>query len=106
MCGSPRQRGHRSTVYRAHAQQLLPLPRPVEHPQLYNLRLHTCLISEVYAALVVTLISTALSRIAQEHEERDAAVKMLQLYHVGGMQRIGSTVQGSLSHRLPVLPVT
>ena len=41
--------------------------------------------------------------IAQDHVERDAAAKMLQLYHVGGMQNLGSTAQGCLSHCLPVL---
>ena len=34
--------------------------------------------------------------IAQEHVEGDAAVKVLQLHHVGGMQNTGSTVQGCL----------
>ena len=41
--------------------------------------------------------------IAQDHVERDAAAKMLQLYHVGGMQRTGSTAQGCLTHCLPIL---
>ena len=41
--------------------------------------------------------------IAQEHVERDAAVKVLQLHHVGGMQSTRSTVQGCLSPGLPVL---
>ena len=41
--------------------------------------------------------------IAQEHVERDAAVKVLQLHHVGGMQSTGSTVQGCMSPCLPVL---
>ena len=41
--------------------------------------------------------------IAQEHVERDAAVKVLQLHHVGGMQSTGSTVQGCLSPGLPIL---
>ena len=41
--------------------------------------------------------------IAQEHVKRDAAVKVLQLHHVGGMQSTGSTVQGCLSPGLPVL---
>ena len=34
--------------------------------------------------------------IAQEHVERDAAVKVLQLHHVGDMQSTGPTVQGCL----------
>ena len=41
--------------------------------------------------------------IAQEHVEGDAAVKVLQLHHVGGTQNTGSTVQGCLSPCLPVL---
>ena len=40
--------------------------------------------------------------IAQEHIERDAAVKVLQLHHVGGMQNTGSTVQGCLSPGIAV----
>ena len=44
--------------------------------------------------------------IAQEHVERDVAVKVLQLHHVGDMQSIGSTVQGCLSPCLPVLQLT
>ena len=35
--------------------------------------------------------------IAQEHIERDGAVKALQLNHVGGMPSTGSTVQAWLS---------
>ena len=35
--------------------------------------------------------------LAQEHVERDAAVKVLQLHHVGGMKSTRSTVQGCLS---------
>ena len=35
--------------------------------------------------------------IAQEHVKRNAAVKVLQLHHVGGMTRTGSTVPGCLS---------
>ena len=35
--------------------------------------------------------------IAQKHVERNAAVKVLQLHHVGGMKSTGSTVQGCLS---------
>ena len=37
------------------------------------------------------------ANIAQEHVERNAAVKVLQLHHVGGMQSTGSTMQGCLS---------
>ena len=45
--------------------------------------------------------------IAQEHVERDAVVKVLQLYHVGGMQTTGgSTERGCLSPCLPVLQLT
>ena len=40
--------------------------------------------------------------IAQEHIERDAAVKVLQLHHVGGMKNTGSTVQGCLSPGIAV----
>ena len=35
--------------------------------------------------------------IAQEHVERNTAVKVLQLPHVGGKQSTGSTMQGCLS---------
>ena len=41
--------------------------------------------------------------IAQDHVERIAGGKMLQLHHVGGMQSTGSTVQGYLYHCLSVL---
>ena len=34
---------------------------------------------------------------AQEHVERNAAVKVLQLHHVGGMKNTGSMMQGCLS---------
>ena len=44
-----------------------------------------------------------IKRVSQDHVERDAAAKMLHLYHVGGMQSLGSTAQGCLSHCLPVL---
>ena len=44
--------------------------------------------------------------IAQEHVEREAVVKVLQLHHVGGMQSTGSTVRGCLSPCLPVLQLT
>ena len=44
--------------------------------------------------------------IAQEHVERNAAVKVLQLHHVGGMQSTGSTVQGCMSPCFQVLQLT
>ena len=44
--------------------------------------------------------------ITQEHVERDAAVKVLQLHRVGGMQNTESTVPGCLSPSLPVLQLT
>ena len=37
------------------------------------------------------------AHIAQEHVERNTAVEVLQLHHVGGMKSTGSTVQGYLS---------
>ena len=37
------------------------------------------------------------TNIAQEHVKREAAVKVLQLHHVGGMKSIVSTMQRCLS---------
>ena len=62
-----------------------------------------------YGQAMVTTTSNFVyegASIAQEHVERGAAVKELQVIHVGGMQSTESTVPGCLSPFLPVLQLT
>ena len=59
-------------------------------------------------AIVATISNFAYegASIAQEHVERGAAVKELQVLHVGGMQSTESTVPGCLSPFFRVLQLT
>ena len=52
---------------------------------------------QAMAATTTSYFVYEAASIAQEHVERDTAVEVLQLHHVGGMQSTGSTVQGYLS---------
>ena len=52
--------------------------------------------SQAMAATISNFVDEGAS-VAQEHEEPNAVVKVLQLNHVGGMKSTGSTLQGCLS---------